>query len=63
MHSPEGHYIDELADFLEWIANAKPEDEEIHAEINRYYYAVGDINGGISLSRCSQGGQSRHYLR
>ena len=30
--------IDELADLLEWIANAKPEDEAtIRAEINRYY--------------------------
>jgi hypothetical protein len=50
VHLPEGHYIDELADFVEWIANAKPEDEEIlRAEINRYYYAVGDINGGMAL--------------
>jgi hypothetical protein len=50
VHLPEGHYIDELADFVEWIANAKPEDEKIlRAEINRYYYAVGDINGGMAL--------------
>jgi hypothetical protein len=30
--------IDELADFIEWIANAKPEDVvTINAEIDRYY--------------------------
>jgi hypothetical protein len=30
--------IDELADFIEWIANAKPEDvATINAEIDRYY--------------------------
>jgi hypothetical protein len=35
--------IDELADFVEWIANAKPEDEQaIRAEIKRYYCDVGD---------------------
>jgi hypothetical protein len=34
--------IDELADFIEWIANAKPEDEEaIRAEIDRYFKDVG----------------------
>jgi hypothetical protein len=50
VHLPDGHYVDELADFVEWIANAKPEDEKIlRAEINRYYYAVGDINGGMAL--------------
>jgi hypothetical protein len=50
VHLPEGRYIDELADFVEWVANAKPEDEKIlRAEINRYYYAVGDINGGMAL--------------
>lgn len=36
--SPPHTRIDELADLLEWIANAKPEDEAtIRAEINRYY--------------------------
>ena len=35
--------IDELADFVEWIANARPEDEQaIRAEIKRYYCDVGD---------------------
>jgi hypothetical protein len=40
---PEGpKRIDELADFIEWIANAKPEDEEaIGAEIDRYFKDVG----------------------
>jgi hypothetical protein len=34
--------IDELVDFIEWIANAKPEDEEaIRAEIDRYFKDVG----------------------
>jgi hypothetical protein len=51
VHLPEGHYIDELADFVEWIANAKPEDEKaIRAEIKRYYYDVGDTLGGNALN-------------
>jgi hypothetical protein len=34
--------IDELADFIEWIANAKPEDAPaITAEIDRYFKNVG----------------------
>jgi hypothetical protein len=34
--------IDELADFIEWIANAKPEDTPaITAEIDRYFKNVG----------------------
>jgi hypothetical protein len=34
--------IDELADFIEWIANAKPEDvAAITAEIDRYFKDVG----------------------
>ena len=34
--------IDELADFIEWIANAKPEDAPaIAAEIDRYFKDVG----------------------
>ena len=41
---PPGVYIDELGDFLEWLANAMPEDERsIRAEIQRYYYDVGDM--------------------
>jgi hypothetical protein len=49
---PEGQYIDELADFVEWLANARPEDEKaIRAEIKRYYYDVGDTPGGDALNR------------
>jgi hypothetical protein len=49
---PPGKRIDELGDLLEWIANAKPEDERaIRAEIKRYYYDVGDIQGGNALNR------------
>jgi hypothetical protein len=49
---PPGKRIDELGDLLEWIANAKPEDEKaICAEIKRYYYDVGDIQGGNALNR------------
>jgi hypothetical protein len=34
--------IDELADFIEWIANATPEDAPaIRAEIDRYFKSVG----------------------
>jgi len=48
---PPGQYIDELHDFLEWLANAKPEDEPaIRAEIKRYYYDVGDTFGGDTLN-------------
>jgi hypothetical protein len=48
---PPGKYIDELADFVEWIANAKPEDARtIRGEIKRYYYDVGDANGGDALN-------------
>jgi hypothetical protein len=49
---PGPQRIDELADFVEWIANAKPEDEAtIRAEIKRYYYDVGDTFGGDALNR------------
>ncbi len=49
---PPGQRIDELGDLLEWIANAKPEDERaIRAEIKRYYYDVGDVQGGNALNR------------
>ena len=35
--------IDEPADFIEWIANARPEDEQaIRGEIKRYFCDVGD---------------------
>ena len=49
---PPGQYVDELADFVEWIANARPEDEKtIRAEIKRYYYDAGDFLGGDALNR------------
>ncbi len=48
--------IDELADFAEWLANAKPQDEQaIRAEIKRYYEDVGwdsaarDLNNKLSV--------------
>jgi hypothetical protein len=48
---PPGKYIDELADFVQWIANAKPKDARtIRAEIKRYYYDVGDANAGDALN-------------
>jgi hypothetical protein len=48
---PPRERIDELGDFLEWLANAKPEDEmAIRAEIKRYYYDVGDTIGGNALN-------------
>ncbi len=49
---PPGQRIDELGDFLEWIANAEPEDgAAIRAEIKRYYYDAGDTFGGDALNR------------
>jgi hypothetical protein len=48
---PPGDRIDELGDFLEWLANAKAQDEKtIRAEIKRYYYDVGDTLGGDALN-------------
>jgi hypothetical protein len=48
---PPGQRNDELADLLEWIANAKPGDEErIRAEIRRNYYDLGDKSGGDALN-------------
>jgi len=48
---PPGEYNDELADFIQWFANAKLEDARtIRAEIKRYYYDVGDANGGDALN-------------
>jgi hypothetical protein len=53
---PGPQRIDELADFVEWIANARPEDEQaIRAEIKRYFYDVGDqgsanaLNGALTV--------------
>ncbi len=46
-----GERNDELGGLLEWIANAKPEDEQaIRAEIKRHYYDVGDTSGGDALT-------------
>jgi hypothetical protein len=43
--------IDELADFAEWMANAKPGDERaIRAEIKRYFYDVGDQGSAAALN-------------
>ena len=48
---PPGKYIDELADFVEWIANAKPEDRDtLRSGIKRYYYDAGDTQGGDALN-------------
>src|SRR5262249_5013794 len=49
---PSDDDIDELHDLVEWIANAKPEDEAaIRAEIKKHFYDVGDIAGGNALNR------------
>jgi hypothetical protein len=49
---PSDDDIDELHDLVEWIANAKPEDEEaIRAEIKKRFYDVGDTAGGDALNR------------
>jgi hypothetical protein len=51
VHLPPAERIDELGDFLEWLANAKPEDEQaIRAEINRYWGSVGDIQAVGTLN-------------
>jgi hypothetical protein len=48
---PPGQRNDELADLLEWIANAKPGDEKgIRDEIKRNYYDLGDKSGGDALN-------------
>jgi hypothetical protein len=49
VHLPPGDRIDELGDFLEWLANAKPEDEQkIREEINRYW--AGDVHALSTLN-------------
>jgi hypothetical protein len=49
---PSNDDIDELHDLVEWIANAKPEDEAaIRAEIKKHFYDVGDTAGGDALNR------------
>ncbi len=48
---PGPQRIDELADFVEWIANATPEDEQtIRADIKRYFYDVGDQGSAAALN-------------
>ena len=48
---PGPQRIDELADFIEWMANATPEDEQaIRAEIKRYFFDVGDQGGAAALN-------------
>jgi hypothetical protein len=48
---PAGERNDELGDLLEWIANAKPEeDRAIRAEIKRHYYDAGDKLGYEALN-------------
>src|SRR5579871_4508139 len=43
--------IDELADFIEWIANARPEDEQsIRAEIKRYFADAGVPDAAAALN-------------
>lgn len=52
MLPPSPDRVDELADFLEWIANAEPHDAPvIRDEIKRYYYDHGDTEGGDALNR------------
>ena len=51
VHLPPAKRIDELGDFLEWLANAKREDEQtIRAEINRYWGSVGDFHAVGTLN-------------
>ena len=43
--------IDELADFIEWLANATPADEQtIRAEIKRYFHDVSDQGSAAALN-------------
>jgi len=43
--------IDELADLMEWMVNARPEDEQaIRAEIKRYFYDAGDQGSAAALN-------------
>jgi hypothetical protein len=53
---PPGKRIDELGDFMEWLANATPKDEgAIRAEIKRYFEDVGwhsaaeELNAALSV--------------
>ncbi len=43
--------VDELADFVEWLANSTPADEQaIRAEIKRYFYDSGDAGSAALLN-------------
>lgn len=53
---PPGKRIEELGDFMEWLANATPKDENaIRAEIKRYFEDVGwhsaaeELNAALSV--------------
>jgi hypothetical protein len=60
VHLPPAKRIDELGDFLEWLANAKPEDEEtIRREINRYWGSVGDSTHSVPSTSCCRKCSSR----
>jgi hypothetical protein len=51
VHLPPGDRIDELGDFLEWLANSKPEDEQkIRDGINHYWGSAGDAHALSTLN-------------
>jgi hypothetical protein len=54
VHLPPAKRIDELGDFLEWLANAKPEDEEaIRREINATWEASAIFTlSALSITCC-----------
>jgi hypothetical protein len=48
---PPGDRNDELGSLLEWVANARPgEEQAIRQEIKRVYYDFGDKTGGDALN-------------
>ena len=54
---PAGQRNDELADLLQWIANAKPGDEQaIRAEIGRHYSDIGDTLNAVLDNVLAMGG-------
>jgi hypothetical protein len=56
---------DELADLLQWIANAKPGDEQaIRGEISRHYSDIGDtLNDALDNALAMGGGyQARQKI-
>jgi hypothetical protein len=57
---PSDDDIDELHDLVEWIANAKPEDEAvIRGEIKKHFYDAGDTAGGNALSDALEAGNNK----